>query len=195
MVTRLDQSSGKADVVSALRLVPGDRVRVRAGESIPADGVVVEGNALIDESAINSARLPVRKTAGESVLAGTALMGGELLVEVERVGAETAAGTIATTVADVARAFPREPAFQRKAERMAERTVIPTLATAGVGWAAGDLITVGAILHQDWISGPVLAVPLQTMDHLGTALRSGALLRNGTAMQRLAESDFIVPDR
>jgi hypothetical protein len=194
MVNRLDQSSGEAGVIPALRLVPGDRVRVRAGESIPADGTVVEGNGLIDESAVNSARFPVRKVAGESVLAGTTLIGGELLVEVERVGAKTAAGTIATTVADVVRAFPREPAFQRKAERMAERTVIPTLATAGVGWAAGDLITVGAILHQDWISGPVLAVPLQTMDHLGTALRSGALLRNGSAQQRLAESDFIVLD-
>ena len=172
----------------------GDRVRVSSGERIPADGRVIDGIGLVDDSPVGGGQAALRKSTGDRLLAGSSLSAGELLFEVERTGSDTRAGAIATTLVDIARRLPRERALQRKSEQLAERTVAPTLATAGVGWVAGDLITVGAILHQDWISGPALAVPLVTLSQIRDALQHGALVRHATALQRLAGADFVVFD-
>jgi len=90
--------------------------------------------------------------------------------------------------------IPGDTRLREKAARMADSSGPPTLATAGVGWLAGDLITVGAILHQDWISGPELAVPLLTLHHLRAALAHGALVQHPGAIPRLGECDFVVLD-
>ncbi|MDD1649503.1 MAG: cation-transporting ATPase [Methylococcaceae bacterium] len=191
---RVIDAAGSETVVPLALLRAGDRIRVAAGEPIPADGRVVAGTALVDETQLSGARAPVRKTVDDSVLAGARLVVGGLDILVERTGLATTASRISGTIIEAAAVVPREPALRRKAEQMTERTVLPTFATAAVGWAAGDLITVGAILHQDWISGPALAVPLLTLNHIRTALGSGALVRNGSAIPRLAESDFLVLD-
>ncbi|MFO1417310.1 MAG: hypothetical protein U1E83_01435 [Methylotetracoccus sp.] len=172
----------------------GDRVQILAGERIPADGRVIEGSALVEELPDSDLDRTARKSLGDRVLAGSRLYAGAIVLEVERVGPETTAEAIETTLIDVLSGLPRADQLNRKSEELAERTVVPTLATAGVGWMAGDLITVGAILHQDWISGPGLAVPLTTLQQLREAYRSGVLIRNPTALQRLADADFLVLD-
>lgn len=191
---RVIDATGGETVVPLARLRAGDRIRVAAGEPVPADGRIVAGSALVDDTLFGGARAPARKSLGGDVLAGATLLLGELEIVAERTGSATVTERIAETIVEAAAMVPRERELQRKAERMAERTVLPTFATAGVGWAAGDLITVGAILHQDWISGPALAVPLLTLNHIRAALGSGALVRNGSAIPRLAESRFLVLD-
>lgn len=176
------------------QLWPGDRIRVRQSELVPADARVIGGVALVEETSVRGTSLPVRKSVGDEILAGSRVIVGTLEAEIERTGAETRAARLSAMLLGAISQLPREPALQKKAEDLAARTVPPTLITAGVGLALGDLITVGAILHQDWVSGPTLALPMQILRDLRQALHRGVVVRSGTALARLAESDFLVLD-
>ena len=194
LAQRIEADSGALREVSVTQIVPGDRIRVTTGHRIPADGRVVDGIALVDAFPGSTQGTTMRRTVGDAVLAGCVVRAGELVLQAEHTGPNTHAGALVAAIREAAVAFPREATLERQSEQLAERSVVPTLATAGVGWAAGDLITVGAILHQDWISGPALAVPLLTIKQMRDALGAGVLIRNPTTLQRLAESDFIVLD-
>jgi cation transport ATPase len=181
-------SSGLASIVA------GSHIRLSQGDRVPFDGVVLGGEALLDETMISGARGPVRKTRDKSVLAGSTLLVGSLDVRVSDSLSSVKIDQIRHAMVDVAHAFSADQILQNKAIQMADKTVKPTLATAGVGWLAGNLITVGAILHQDWISGPELAIPLVTMHQIRQALQRGSLVRDPSAIERLSNSDFIVLD-
>lgn len=176
----------------AIRL--GDRLRVLAGEIIPADGEVLLGTALVDESLISGTPHPVRKYAPAEVLAGSRVLTGPLEFRVIRLGADTRAARIVEEISRTATLIPMERSLTAKAEALGDKTALPTLATAGVGWMAGSLITVGAILHQDWVSGPYLAIPLVTLQHMREALSLGAVTQHPSALLRLSEAQFLVID-
>lgn len=173
---------------------PGDRLRVLAGEVIPADGEVILGTALVDETLITGAPHPVRKYAPQEVFAGSRVLIGPIEFRVRRAGMDTCAARIAEEISRTATLIPMEKSLTAKAEALGDKTALPTLATAGVGWMAGSLITVGAILHQDWVSGPYLAIPLVTLQHIREALALGAVTRHPSALLRLSESQFLVLD-
>lgn len=172
----------------------GDRLRVLAGEVIPADGEVVFGTALVDESQIAGTPYPVRKYAPSEVLAGSIILAGHLEFRVLRTGADTRAARIADEIKKTCALIPADRSLTAKAEALGDKTALPTLATAGIGWMAGSLITVGAILHQDWVSGPYLAIPLVTLQHIRDALTLGVVIQHPSALLRLAESQFLVLD-
>jgi len=188
----------RSDEVDALvpsdSLQAGQRIRIEAPAAIPADGRVLGGVGLVEQTALRGTRLPVRKTEGDEVWAGSTLLSGKIELEVLRTGTDTQAARIARCVIDTSRQLGRDPALLSQAESLAEKPVKPTLAIAGVGWAVGGLFTVGAVLHQDYISGAKLAVPLETLRGMGLALGGGVLLRRGDALRRLAESRMIVLD-
>lgn len=173
---------------------PGDRLRVLAGEIIPADGEVLLGTALVDESLITGAPHPVRKFAPAEVFAGSRILTGPIEFRVIRAGVETRAARIAEEISRTATLIPMERSLTEKAEALGDKTALPTLATAGIGWMAGSLITVGAILHQDWVSGPYLAIPLVTLQHIREALAIGAVTQHPSALLRLSEAQFLVLD-
>jgi len=173
---------------------PGDRLRVLPGEIIPADGEVILGTALVDESLITGAPQPVRKFAPAEVFAGSRILTGPIEFRVRRAGMETRAARIAEEIARTATLIPMERSLTEKAEALGDKTALPTLATAGIGWMAGSLITVGAILHQDWVSGPYLAIPLVTLQHMREALALGAVTQHPSALLRLSEAQFLVLD-
>jgi hypothetical protein len=191
-VTVLNPDGERAVATSQLR--SGDRIRVRQTEPVPADARVIGGVALVEETSVCGMPLPVRKSVGDKILAGSRVIVGTLEAEIERTGVETRAARLSAMLLRATSQLPHEPVLQKKAEDLAARTVPPTLATAGVGLALGDLVTVGAILHQDWVSGPALALPMQTLRDMRQALRRGVVVRSGTALTRLAESDFLVLD-
>lgn len=172
----------------------GDRLRVLAGEIIPADGEVILGTALVDESLITGAPHPVRKFAPAEVFAGSRILSGPIEFRVTRTGIDTRAARIAEEISRTATLIPMEKSLTQKAEALGDKTALPTLATAGVGWMAGSLITVGAILHQDWVSGPYLAIPLVTLQHIREALALGAVTQHPSALLRLSEAQFLVLD-
>jgi hypothetical protein len=107
---------------------------------------------------------------------------------------DTCAARIAEEISRTATLIPMEKSLTAKAEALGDKTALPTLATAGVGWMAGSLITVGAILHQDWVSGPYLAIPLVTLQHIREALALGAVTQHPSALLRLSEAQFLVLD-
>jgi hypothetical protein len=172
----------------------GDILRFMPGDAIPVDGRVVRGEGLVDETRASGVLGPVRKSEGSIALAGSNLLVGELDIKVERTGSETSGGRVAEALVAAAGELQTDMSLQDKAENLAGKTVMPTFATAGVGWLAGSLITVGAILHQDWISGAAMAVPLITVNQIRSALRKGAVVVNPSAIDRLSRSDFIVID-
>ena len=184
--------AGEGSAPPAIR--PGQAVRVVAGAVVPADGQVGAGMALVDEGWMTGAATALRKLPGDAVLAGSRVLAGSLEMVAERVGTDTRAARIGAAMAGAAAVIPASAALRARSEQLADRTALPTLATAGVGWLAGDLITVGAILHQDWISGPALAVPLLTLRQMRAMRVAGALVQNPSAIARLAECDFVVLD-
>lgn len=192
--TVLLDTDGSESLIAVADLRAGDRVKVPASEAIPVDGVIVAGQALVQETSLRGSRGLVRKIPGDEVFAGTVVINGSLEIETVRTGPDTRAAGLTRSVLETATLIPSDRAMRREAEDLAERTVLPTLATAGVGWAAGDLITVGAILHQDWVSGPGMALPMQALRDMRLALHSGALLKSASALARLKDSDFLVID-
>jgi len=189
------QAESKTEIWTPVeQLRPGQSVGVHTGDVIAVDGRVLAGVALVHESKVTGVHAPVRKKVGDEVLAGSTVIEGQLDIETLRVGQETRAARIAAALIETTASLPHHPAFKQQTVALVDRTVSPTLSTAGVGLAVGDLFTVGAILHQDWLSGAELAVPLETLRDIRLAARKGALIRDPTALQRLGESNFIVLD-
>ncbi|MDZ4684099.1 MAG: HAD-IC family P-type ATPase, partial [Planctomycetaceae bacterium] len=129
----------------------GDSLSVRPGERIPVDGRVVAGHSSVDESAFTGEPLPVGKSAGETVLAGTLNQRGSLQIVAERVGAETQLSRVADLVAEAA---ARKAVCERTADRLAQ-IFLPTVAVLAVLTLIGWRVTTGS-----WRSGalPALAV-------------------------------------
>lgn len=192
--TRLVRSDEVDALVDSGSLQPGQRVRLEGPATVPVDGRIVGGIALVEQSSVRGDRCPVRKAAGDEVLAGSRLLNGQIEVEVTRAGTETQAAHIARHVIELARNLDQSPALRRQAGAMADKPVKPTLAIAGMGWAVGGLFTVGAVLHQDHASGPRFTIPMETLRDTGMALSSGVLVLQPDVWQRLAQSRFVVLD-
>jgi len=191
---RLVRSDEVDALVSSDSLQVGQRIRIEGPAAIPVDGRVVGGVALVAETTTRGTAHPVRKAIGDEILAGSTLLNGNVEVEVLRTGTQTQAAHIARHLIEGARDLSQNPTLRHKAESLAERPVKPTLAIAGVGWAVGGLFTVGAVLHQDYVSGPKIAIPLETLRDMSLALRAGVVVRRGDALQRLGETRFVVLD-
>jgi cation transport ATPase len=194
--SRLVRSDEVDAQVPTETLQAGNHIRIDAPAAIPADGRVVAGSALVEETAVCGSRTPVRKSFGDKVFAGSLVLAGTVEVEVWQAGPQTRAAQIAHSVIEGVRSLARNPSLRRRAEAIADRTAAPALAAAGLGWAvgAGGLFTAGAVLHADYATGPNIAVPLETLRGMGLALRGGAVVRKADALPRLAESRFIVLD-
>jgi cation transport ATPase len=194
-LTRLVLASGAEALVPFDRPSPGDQVAVSAREVVPADGMVVSGEAIVDESALTGRPGATRKRSGLPLLAGTVVLQGEVRARVERTGHATRASQVgrylvrATSPATGARA----PTLD--AEAFADRTVPPTLAVAGLGGLAlGDLLTVGAILRPDYATGPGISGPLGALGDVADCFDRGVLIGVPDVLSRLAAIDVVVID-
>lgn len=180
--------------VRSEELRAGDRIRIEAPSAIPVDGRIVAGSAWVEQRVLTGAKIPCRLACADEVWAGSTVLSGNIEVEVTRTGMETRAAHIAHSLIHGARGLTRDPSLRRRAEAMADRVVPPTLALAALGWTVGGLFTAGAVLHQDHVSGPNLAIPMETLRDMGFALRLGVVPRVASAWSRLGESGFVVLD-
>ena len=193
---------GEADVpLDAVR--PGDRLRVRPGESVPVDGVVIEGNASVDESMITGEPLPVEKGPGDPLTGGTLARSGSLVMRAERVGAET---TLARIVALVAKAQRSRAPIQALADRVAGvfvPAVVAVAVLAAVGWAVAGpspalALALSAAVSVLIIACPCalgLATPMSIMVAAGRGAQAGVLVRDAEALERLAQADLLIVDK
>ena len=196
------EEGGEADVpLDAVRA--GDRLRLRPGESVPVDGVVIEGRATVDESMLTGEPLPVEKGPGDALTGGTLNRAGSLVMRAERVGAET---VLARIVALVAKAQRSRAPIQALADRVAGAFVPAVVAVAllaALGWlVAGPepalAHALSAAVSVLIIACPCalgLATPMSIMVAAGRGARAGVLVRDAEALERLAGADVLVVDK
>jgi Cu2+-exporting ATPase len=181
-------------------LVPGDRVRVLAGETIPVDGVVASGTSAIDAGLLTGESRPVDVAAGDRVHAGTVNVAGPLDIDVSAAGEATRVGKL---VASIEALSARKAPIERLVDRIAGRFVlaVTTAALAVLAiWTAIASITVGAehamsLLVVTCPCALALATPLAVTVALGRAARRGILVKGADALERLATPGTMFVDK
>jgi len=182
---------------------PGDRLRVRPGEKIPVDGVLLEGRSSIDESMITGESMPVEKSANSQVIGATINGTGSFIMRAERVGAETLLARIVQLVGQAQRT--RAP-IQRLADRVAQWFVPAVVAVAVItfiAWLvvgpqprfAHALVNAIAVLIIACPCALGLATPMAIMVGVGRGARAGVLIKNAEALEILEKVDTLVVDK
>ena len=199
---RIDADGGEHDVVLD-QVIVGDRLRVRPGEKLPVDGVILDGTSSIDESMITGEPIPVEKHAGDAVIGATVNGTGSLVIEARRVGSDTMLAQIVQMVAAAQRS--RAP-IQKLADVVAGYFV-PTVVLASiitfVAWAllgpepamAYALINAVAVLIIACPCALGLATPMSIMTATGKGAGVGVLFRDAEAIEVLRDVDTIVVDK
>ena len=184
-------------------VVKGDLVRVRPGEQIAVDGVVTEGQTNIDESMLTGEPIPVTKTVGDEVSAGTLNNTGSVLFRATRVGSETA---LARIIRMVRQAQNSKPPIGRLADSIASvfvPAVIVIAVIAAVVWslvgpdprAVYAIVTAVTVLIIACPCALGLATPMSVMVGIGKAAEAGVLIRNGEALQTASQLTTVILDK
>ncbi len=201
-------ADGRETDVELKEIEVGDRLRVRPGEKVPVDGVVVEGGSSVDESMVSGEPVPVEKHTGDKVIGGTINSGrsnaaGSFVMQVEKVGAETLLAQIVKMVSEAQRT--RAP-IQRLADSVASYFV-PAVLFAAVAtfavWAvwgpepryAYGLVNAVAVLMIACPCALGLATPMAIMVGTGRGAHEGVLVRNAEALEVLEKVDTLVVDK
>lgn len=182
-------------------IAPGEEVVVRPGERVPVDGRVTSGTSSVDQSALTGESLPVDKTGGDRVFAGTLNQFGALVVSVEKVGEATTFGQVVQLVGAAA---ARKAPLERTADRLARYFLPVVLALAAAtligwriksgSWNAGWMPALGVLV----VACPcplVLATPCAVMAAMAWLARSGVVIKGSIALERLASIDKIAFDK
>ncbi len=199
---RIDADGGEHDVPLD-QVCAGDRLRVRPGEKVPVDGVVIEGQSAVDESMLTGEPLPVAKAPGDAVVGATLNGTGAFVIRAERVGDETLLARIVRSVAEAQRS--RAP-IQGVADRVAGVFVPAVVAVSLVSFAvwslvgpeppmAHGLVAAVAVLIIACPCALGLAVPMSIMVAMGRGASAGVLFRNAEAIERLRDVDTLVVDK
>ena len=200
---RLVTADGTENDVLLETVNVGNRLRVRPGESVPVDGIVLEGQSAIDEKLLTGESLPVDKGPGDEVTGGTLNKSGSFVMEARRVGAETVLARIVGLVAEAQRS--RAP-IQRLADRVAAwfvPAVVAVALLAFAGWMlfgpkpaiAYAIVAAVSVLIVACPCALGLATPISIMVATGRGAREGVLVRSAEALETLASVDTLVIDK
>jgi P-type Cu+ transporter len=197
------RSDGGEEDVPLTHVHVGDLLRVRPGEKVPVDGVVVEGGSAVDESMLTGEPLPVSKRAGDQLIGATLNTSGALVMRSERVGAQT---MLAQIVQMVAQAQRSKAPMQRMADQVAGWFVMAVVAVAVLtffgwglfgpqqGWVYG-LINAVAVLIIACPCALGLATPMSIMVATGRGATMGVLFRDAAAIENLRKVDTLIVDK
>jgi Cu+-exporting ATPase len=197
------REDGSEEDVPLDQVKRGDRLRVRPGEKIPVDGIVLEGSSAVDESMISGEPMPVVKHPGDRVIGATVNTTGTFVMQAERVGAETLLSQIIQMVAEAQRS--RAP-IQQLADRVSSYFVPAVVGVAGltfVIWSiwgpeprmAYGLVNAVAVLIIACPCALGLATPISIMVAMGKGAQNGVLFKNAEAIEVLREIDTLVIDK
>ena len=200
---RLLRDDGSEKDIPLEQVKPGDRLRVRPGEKVPVDGILLEGRSTIDESMITGESMPVEKSANSNVIGATINGTGSFVMRAERVGSETLLARIVQLVGQAQRS--RAP-IQRLADRVAKWFVPAVVAVAMltfVAWLllgpqprfAHALVNAVAVLIIACPCALGLATPMVIMVGVGRGARAGVLIKNAEALEILEKVDTLVVDK
>jgi Cu+-exporting ATPase len=194
---------GKEMDIPVAKVRVGDLLRVRPGEKVPVDGVVVDGRSAVDESIVTGEPIPVEKVAGSRVTGATLNGTGSLTMKAERVGGDTLLARIVKMVSEAQRS--RAP-VQRLADQIAAWFVPAVVAVAVVSFVAWSiwgpeprlahaLLSAVAVLIIACPCALGLATPMAVMVGMGRGASAGVLIRNAEALERLESVDTLVVDK
>src|SRR3546814_165880 len=202
-LARRVRSDGSDEEVALEEVAVGDMLRIRPGEKVPVDGIVVEGRGTVDESMVTGESMPVTKAAGAALIGGTINQTGGLLMRSEKVGRDTMLARIVQMVADAQRS----------------RAPIQRLADTVSGWFVPGVIVVAIVAFIVWsLLGPApamvygliaavsvliiacpcalgLATPMSIMVGVGRGAEAGVLIKNAEALERMEKVDTLVVDK
>ncbi|MDX8453216.1 heavy metal translocating P-type ATPase [Mesorhizobium sp. VK9D] len=181
----------------------GDRLRIRPGDAVPVDGVVLEGRSAIDESMITGEPLPVEKTEGDALTGGTLNKNGSLIMRAEKVGAET---TLSRIVELVAKAQRSRAPIQGLADRVSfyfVPAVVLVAIIAFIAWAAFGpepslifaIVSAVSVLIIACPCALGLATPMSIMTATGRGAHAGVLIKEAAALERFASVDTLIVDK
>ncbi|MEO7190930.1 MAG: heavy metal translocating P-type ATPase [Vicinamibacterales bacterium] len=203
VTARRVRGDGIDEDVPLAHIVVGDLLRVRPGEKIPVDGVLIDGGSVVDESMISGEPVPVEKRAGDRVVGATINSTGSFVMQAEKVGRDT---LLARIVALVAAAQRSRAPIQQLADRVASYFVPAVLVTAVLTYAAWTfwgpepraahaLVNAVAVLIIACPCALGLATPMSVMVATGRAATAGVLFRNAEALEALDRVDTVVIDK
>ena len=199
VTTRLSPDGQVEESVAAATLAPGDRVLVRPGETVPADGKIIAGSSALDESLLNGESLPVDKKSGNQLLGGSINVTNPLQMEVTAVGADTVMADIQRTIE---RAQAEKPPLARLADRVAARfisIVLLIVFCVAVFWwqhDAGRWFEIAlAVLIVSCPCALSLAIPTAISATLGKMQSAGLLVKRGSALETLNRVTHVVFDK
>lgn len=196
-------ADGQEEDIPLTHVHLGDHLRVRPGEKVPVDGSVLEGESAVDESMLTGEPVPVMKRAGDSLIGATLNTHGSLVMEAQKVGAETMLSQI---VQMVARAQRSKAPMQRMADSIAGYFVMAVIAIAiltFLGWGllgpepswVFGLINAVAVLIIACPCALGLATPMSIMVSTGKAASMGVLFRDASAIENLCKIDTLIVDK
>ena len=197
------KTDGTDEEVGLDQVQVGDRLRVRPGEQVPTDGVLLEGRVAIDESMVTGESMPVTKAAGDAVVGGSLNTTGSFVMRADKIGAETLLSRIVQMVAQAQRS--RAP-IQRLADRVSGWFVPAVLAAAVAAFAvwamvgpeprlAYGLVAAVSVLIIACPCALGLATPMSIMVGVGRGAQAGVLIRDAAALERLEKIDTLIVDK
>jgi Cu+-exporting ATPase len=200
---RLIGTDGSERDIPPAQVKPGDRLRVRPGENVPVDGIVLEGRSAIDESMITGESLPVEKEPGSRIIGATINSTGSFIMQAERVGSDTLLARIVQLVGQAQRS--RAP-IQQLADRVAAWFVPAVVIIAVITFIvwlligpqprlANALVNAVAVLIIACPCALGLATPMAIMVGTGRGAQSGVLIKNAEALEKMEKVDTLVVDK
>ncbi|MBI1424295.1 MAG: heavy metal translocating P-type ATPase [Gammaproteobacteria bacterium] len=200
---RIVRDDGKEEDIPLEQVQPGDTLRVRPGEKVPVDGVVLEGTSALDESMVTGEPIPVEKTSGAKLIGATVNGTGSLLMRAEKVGSDTLLAQIVRMVSEAQRS--RAP-IQRLADvasgYFVPAVVLSALVTLVVWWLVGPeprlthaIVNAVAVLIIACPCALGLATPMSIMVGTGRGATAGVLIKNAEALEVMEKVDTLVVDK
>jgi Cu+-exporting ATPase len=200
---RLIGADGSEKDVPLDSVKTGDRLRIRPGDAVPVDGIVLEGRSAIDESMITGEPLPVEKTEGDALTGGTLNKNGSLVMRAEKVGAET---TLSRIVELVAKAQRSRAPIQGLADRVSfyfVPAVVLVAILAFIAWAIFGpepslifaIVSAVSVLIIACPCALGLATPMSIMTATGRGAHAGVLIKEAAALERFASVDTLIVDK
>jgi len=174
------------------QLKPGDVISLNAGQSIPIDGLIAKGIALIDERSLTGESQAVEKTIGDTCLASTLILEGKILIQVEKVGKETVAHQVEQTLLNTLD-YRNESVSQ--GQRLADQTTLPSLALGIISYPfVGFNGSIGILT-----SGPGynlrMVSPIIMLNYLSIASQEGILIKDGRVLEEISQIDTVIFDK
>ncbi|MCM2397440.1 copper-translocating P-type ATPase [Rhizobium sp. S95] len=202
-MARRVREDGTDEDIALEAVVVGDKLRVRPGEKVPVDGVLIEGRSSVDESMITGESMPVTKETGARLIGGTMNQTGGFVMEAAKVGRDTMLSRIVHMVAEAQRS--RAP-IQRLADEVSGWFVPIVLAIAAIAFAiwmtvgpeprfAHGLVAAVAVLIIACPCALGLATPMSIMVGVGRGAHLGVLIKNAEALERFEKVDTLVVDK